>query len=322
MAAPKRVGYLAVALCMLVSFSIKAESGIASRADTRLQLNKKTTVPFEYFNQHIFVTLTVNGTPGIVFLFDTGTSANILNLQTSQRLGLKPESVQKEKDLGLGSDKVSVAAAKNVDVMLGDVRVANVLAIVDLHGLEQANHHRIDGILGFPLLRHYVVELDIQKQVLSLHPAKGYKFNDYDQVIFLSRKKYSAAVPVILGTTNRRQHDAVLEIDTGSDATLLLYSKFIRQAHLEEDTQQPQELKAYGLGGFFPIQLATLRFMSMGHTELTPLTVLCMQTTPKVSTRRKVSGVIGNGILEKYQKIIFDVPRGRIILEDGLGGHD
>lgn len=307
-------------VCLLALFLLDCQIG--SPLQLQLQLNQPTSAPFEYSNRHIFVTLTVNGHPGMVFLFDTGTSANILNLRTSQELGLKAENVQKEKDLGLGRGKVTVAAAKNVDVEMGGVRVANVLALVDLHGLEQLNQHRIDGILGFPLLRHYVVELNFQKQLLVFHPVKGYRCRCDGDVLYLSRRKYSVAVPVVLGTDNHKQHDANLEIDTGSDTTLLLYSKFVNQKHLVGDAVQPQDLQAYGLGGFFPVTLATFRFMSMGHTEMTPLTVFFMQTTPVVSTRRKIGGVVGTAILERYEKIIFDVPRGRIILVLGPAAHE
>lgn len=104
--------------------------------------------PYEYFKDHIYVTLTVNGIPGMSFLLDTGSSANILNLRTSRALGLKPESVKRQKDLGLGDGKVSVAAAKNVDLEMGSVQIANILALVDLTGLERFNGHRADGILG------------------------------------------------------------------------------------------------------------------------------------------------------------------------------
>ncbi len=312
---------LAAILCLLLASAPCLHAGTPSRVDTALQLDKETTIPFEYFNQHIFVTLTVNGNPGYKFLFDTGTSANILNLRTSQDLRLKPESIKKEKDLGLGRGRVSVAAAKNVDVKMGDVRIANVLAIVDLRGLEQINGHTMDGILGFPLLRHYVVELDFQKRTLTLHPFRGYQYQGDGDILFLRQKKYSAAVSAVLGTGSHTQHDATLEIDTGSDATVLLYSKFVRDAHLIRNIQQPHDAQAYGLGGFFPIQFASLRFMSMGNTEVTPLTVFFMQTTPKISGMRKIGGIVGTSVLDKYQKIIFDVPRGRVILEhaDDIG---
>lgn len=249
------------------------------------------------------------------FLFDTGTSADILNLQTSQRLGLKPESVRKERDLGLGSDKVAVAAAKNVDVKIGNVQAAHILAIVDLHGLEVVMGHKIDGILGYPLLRHFIVEVDFQNQMLTLHPIKKYKYRGRGEILYLRQNKYYATVPVVLGTSPYSLHDATLEIDTGSGATLLLYSHLVRQAHIVVNDQQPDNLKCYGIGGYFHVQLGTLHTMSMGHTQVAALTVYLMDGTPALTAKMKFGGVVGTAILEQYKRIIFDIPGHRMIFE-------
>ncbi|MHB1674527.1 MAG: hypothetical protein ACYCSP_09785 [Acidobacteriaceae bacterium] len=50
------------------------------------------SVPFDYFNRHIFITVTLNGTPGMVFPLDSGTNSNILSMRTSAAadLGNKP----------------------------------------------------------------------------------------------------------------------------------------------------------------------------------------------------------------------------------------
>jgi len=315
MSGHKLLGLWAGALCLLISCSMRAQADVMMQTDTQLQLDKQTSVAFEYFNRHIFVNLTVNGNPGFTFLFDTGTSTNILNLQTSQRLGLNPESIRKEKDLGLGDGKVATAAAKNVDVEMGNVRVANALDVVDLHGLEQVNGHRMDGILGFPLLEHFVVELDFQNQILTLQPVKHYKYHGRGEILILSHKAYPAAVPVVLGTFSDSQHNASVEIDTGSDATLLLYSKFAQQAHLVEDPRQLHNQEIYGIGGAFPVQFATLRYMALGSTAVSPLTVLFMKTTPHVTCKRNLGGIVGTAVLAKYQRVIFDIPGNRFILE-------
>ncbi len=296
------------------SSAVLAQPTIILNADTSPSI-ASNAIPFEYFNHYIFVTLTINGTPGMEFLFDTGTSADILNLKTSQRLGLKPESIRKEKDLGLGDDKVAVAAAKNVDVKMGSVQAAHVLAIVDLHGLELVMGHRIDGILGYPVLRHFIVELDFKNQMLRLLPIKGYKYHGRGDILFLRQNKYYATVPVILGTSPYSLHDATLEIDTGSGATLLIYSNLVRQAHLVINDRQPENLKAYGVGGYFHVQLGTLESMSLGRMRVASLPVFLMDTTPNLTAKMKFGGVVGTAILEKYQKIIFDVPGNRIIFE-------
>lgn len=106
------------------------------------------TVPFEYFNRHIYINLSLNGKPGMVFMLDSGTSSNILNMRTSEALGLKPVSIQPEKGLGLGSGRVYVAAAKDIDARIGGIQVANLMVVIDLQGLVEHLGHPIDGFLA------------------------------------------------------------------------------------------------------------------------------------------------------------------------------
>ena len=56
------------------------------------------TVPFEYFRRHIYVTVSLQGKPGFIFMLDSGANRNILNLRTSQLLGMQPAKLQQEKE--------------------------------------------------------------------------------------------------------------------------------------------------------------------------------------------------------------------------------
>ena len=273
------------------------------------------TVPFEYFNRHIFITLTVNGRPGMVFLLDSGTNSNILSIRTSEQLGLKPVSIKQEKGLGLGSGKVHIAAAKDIDARIGDIQIANVMAIVDLQGLEDHFGHREDGILGFPFLQNFVVVLDFDKRLLTLLPSKRYNYRGTGDTLSLIRRADSASIPVMLGTGGHTQRRARVEIDTGSDVTLLLYSRYVHGAHLEGVFMSRPTQQAYGLGGYFPMQLGLLQSLLMGRTQASHLAIFQLQSDPISASRKDCVGMIGMSLLDQFQKVVFDVPRGRLIFE-------
>lgn len=304
-----------ILLLLSAVFMQSNPSGSAPRFEQPTPQPDTITVPFEYYKQHIFVSLTVNGVPGMQFLLDTGTSTNILDLQAVQTLGLKPENLQKVKNIGLGGGKVAIAAAKNLDVELDHMQVEHVLAVVDLHGLEVSFGHRTDGILGFDLLRHYVVQLDFQRQTLTLSPIKGYHYRGSGDILFLADKKHSPDVHVTLNTSTNQRQQAVVGVDTGSDVTLLLYSKFAQSAHLEGTFLPSHGLRAYGLGGFFPVQQGTLHSLSMGHLLATNMTIFLLPVTPTMIKKKTTCGVVGMSYLSNFQKVIFDVARGRMILE-------
>ena len=305
------------AFLMLSAVLMQSGSPGSVQTPAHAQLRSESvTVPFEYDKQHIFITLTVNGVPGMQFLLDTGSSANILDLQTSQNLGLKPESVVKEKDLGMGGGKVAVAAAKNLDVEMDHTQIADVLALVDLHGLAAAYGHRMDGILGFPLLNRYAVELDLQRQMLTLTPTRDYRYKGAGDVLVLADKRHSTNVHISMDTARHTNRQAIVAVDTGSDVTLMLYPSYVYKARLDGAFLGSQTYMAYGLGGYFPVQIGTLPTMNMGSLQTTGMTIFTLPAAPPMVKKKKMtSGVVGMAYLNNFSKVIFDVPHGHMILE-------
>lgn len=308
---------LAMGLAMHVPATGRIES--AQGQNSEPQFDRIVTVPFEYFKQHVFVTLTINGRDGMVFLFDTGSNTDILDMTTSQELGIHPELEVKQRGVGYGSEKVTIAAARDIEADLDGVPIADSMTIVDLHNLELLNQHHLDGILGMPLLKRYVVEIDFANQLLTLMPAHGYRYRGSGEILSLSQKGDSIALPVILGTGVDEHRHATLDLDTGSDATLMLYSQFIYKSHITDagrhGSLRPTEALACGIGGYFGVQTVTVPYMSMGETEMTLLPVFLMHTTPSFSGRRKTDGVVGTAVMALYRKVIFDQPKGRVIFE-------
>lgn len=273
------------------------------------------TVPFEYFNRHIYIDLTLDGKPGMVFMLDSGSSSNVLNMRTSEALGLRPVSIQQEKGLGLGSGRVYVAAAKDIDARIGDVQVANLMAVIDLLGVEQHFGHPLDGILGFPFLQHFAVVLDFDKHLLTLQPSTGYSYRGPGEPLWLTSRSRSTAIPVVLGTLSQPQNRATVEIDTGSDVTLLLYPDYVHGANLDGAFVAKPTFQSYGLGGYFLMRSGLLQSLLMGRTEASHLAVFQLQGAPAGGPRKDCVGMIGTSLLEKFQKVVFDVPRGFVIFE-------
>ena len=278
------------------------------------------SVPFEYSKDHIFLTLTINGHPGMVFLFDTGSNVNILDLATSQQLGIQPVMLAKHRDVGYGSGKVRIAAAQNLDARLGSLLVADSMTLIDLHNLELINSHHLDGILGLPLLHQFIVEIDFADRLITFYPRRTYKYYGSGEILDLAATRGdSLAVPVVLATGFTHQRSAILDLDTGSDATVMLYSSFILKSHIT-DTDRKGSLQsnpavAYGIGGIFDLQSVIVPFCLIGHTQMQQLPVFLMHTTPEFSGRRRTDGVVGTNVLTLFRRVVFDEPHGRVIFE-------
>lgn len=281
-------------------------------------------IPFEYIKGHLFVTVSVNGRPGYVFLLDSGTSVDILDLTASRELGIPIEKIQRAKDLGLGGGKVQMAGARHLDLRVEDSRAQSILigdsaAIVDLHGLATVMNHRIDGILGYPLLRRFVVGLNFESDELSLWPEREFHYRGHGDVMELAEQQDNVpAIAITVDTLNSKTRHAMVEIDTGSDATLLLYPQYAKQAHIDDaffsTSTKMKPGEGYGLGGCFPVLPAIFASMTMGNTLVSHFMAFMMQTSPAV-TRHKIAGVIGTTVLGSYRRVIFDVPHNKVIFE-------
>ncbi len=277
-------------------------------------------IPFSYVGGHIYVSVSVNGVPGYVFLLDSGTSVDILDLKVSQALGIPTDKVRRARDLGLGGGKVkvAVAGARHLKLHVGPLTVGDSAALVDLHGLAVAMNHPIDGILGYPLLRRYVMGLNFLTDEMTLWPRRRFHYHGPGQVMRLLDRQDAPAIPVTVITRNNRRTRALVELDTGSNASLLLYPRFARRTHLDtaffsiHTKMKPAE--GYGLGGSFPVLPATLASMRMGRMEVVHFLAFMMQTSPEI-TRHGVAGVVGTMVLASYKRVIFDVRRHQVIFE-------
>src|SRR6185437_16275638 len=91
----------------------------------------KWRFPFEYFKQHIYLPVALQGKLGFIFMLDSGASRNILNLRTARQLGLHPGNMEPEKNVGFGYERIYVAPEENVSVELGAVPMAHTLSVMD-----------------------------------------------------------------------------------------------------------------------------------------------------------------------------------------------
>src|SRR5439155_11893760 len=95
-----------------------------------------TTVPFELFNNHIYVQARLNGQGPFRLLCDTG-GANIVTPDLAQKPGLKTEGALQGRGVGEKSEDVGLARVEKVQV--GDVTVDNqVFAVYPLAAFASA----------------------------------------------------------------------------------------------------------------------------------------------------------------------------------------
>ncbi len=273
------------------------------------------TVPFEYFRRHIYVTVSLQGKPGFIFMLDSGANRNILNLRTSKLLGMQPLKLQQEKNVGFGDAPVYVAPEERINATIGSIQVAQVMAVIDLNRFEQHFGHPTDGMLGYPFLRNFVVKVDFQKKLLTLFPTDGYIYRGSGIEVALKPSRDFVITPITLGCDRLVRYSVDMAVDTGSDTTMMLYDQYVRQLELVDSRQHSVSGLAFGLNGFYPVALGSIDSFYIGDAETHNVAVDYLAENETAAAEQKLPGAIGNGILQNFRVVIFDVPQGRMFLE-------
>lgn len=310
---------VAVLLCVVPQAAPAWTAQPDSAADISMNALKHSiggvTVPFEYFKQHIYVPVSLQGKPGFTFMLDSGASKNVLNLRTARQLGIHPGNMEPEKNVGFGYERIYVAPEENVGVELGDLPAAHQMSVVDLNKFEMHFSHSTDGMLGYPFFLHYVVKVDFQTRLVSIYSADHYVYRGLGMKVPMVPGKGSIVMPVTLGSERHKRHPVDVIVDTGSNVSLLLYENFLRALDLEKSLHQSVPAEAFGLNGYYQIQRGMVDSLLIGDAETHNPTVDYLEKNEDLSPNRTVPGAIGNGVLQGFRAVIFDVPHHRIIFE-------
>lgn len=272
-------------------------------------------IPFEYFRQHIYIPVRLNGKAGFIFMLDSGANQNILNLRTAHELGMQPGAVVQEKNIGFGDRPIYVAPEEDVTAQIQSVPVANSMSVMDLTKFEQHFGHRTDGMLGYPFFKRFVVNVDFQKKLLFIFPPERYRYRGWGIQVALKPDPNFVVLPVTIGGMGHSRHEVDLAVDTGSDVMLMLYDPFVKELRLEESLQKSIPALAFGLNGYYPVRLGSVNSFLIGDAETHAVPVDYLADTEEVGPNHDLPGAIGMGVIKSFRQVIFDVPHERMVFE-------
>jgi len=273
-------------------------------------------VPFEYYKQHIYISVQVNGVAGLIFMLDSGANQNVLSLRASRKLGLQRARLRQKQHVGFGDGMIYTAPSEHVDARVASLSVARSMSVIDLTRLERHLSHTTDGMLGIPFFQRFVVKLDFGNCLMTLFPANRslYRGVGFRVPVIEARKKF-VLIPVILAGSTITRRPALLIVDTGSNATLMVYEPFAHPLRLDSSLAHAQEGKAYGLNGYYPIQRGTISRMQIGNAEAKDVPVDYIEANNGVDPIRRSAGAIGTGLLQGFQAVTFDLSHRQMIFE-------
>ena len=200
----------------------------------------QTSIPIELAENHVYLSVMLNGKGPYRFIYDTG-GQNVIDAAVAKELGTAGTgSVQ---DNGVGSSTESVSFVKVNTLQVGDAIVKNqVFSVAPLRqGVGTSAGQAIDGLIGFEVLSRYITTFDYANNRVVLQMPGTYTAPVGAHVVPIvqngEQPQFACAIDSIATECT---------LDTGARDSLSLYPPFVKM----HPQVVPTTLSAVGVNGF------------------------------------------------------------------------
>ncbi|MCB0654101.1 MAG: aspartyl protease family protein [Saprospiraceae bacterium] len=269
----------------------------------------KLEIPFEYQNSFIIVKVVFNNLLPLHFIFDTGAEHTILTRREITDVMGVP--YQREFTI-LGADLKTILLAylvQGVRLEMGDLNALNHSILVldeDYFDFEKFAGIDIQGIIGADITSRFVVEIDYQRRVITLHDPAHFekpKKNFSEMPIEIDRHKPYLRADAIF-RKDQISRDLKLLIDTGAGLSLLLNTATQDSLDLPQNIIRTEI--GTGLGGYLEGYFGRIDEISFGEYSLHGVLTNFQERTPEMTVLYEINrdGLIGNELLSRFNVTI------------------
>ncbi len=272
---------------------------------------REATVPAEVYAAHIFVPVRVNRGETTWFVLDTGASETVISKPVAEKTGL---AFQWETGTEGVTGSTLVSTAKNVLLQLPGVEVpTSSVAVVDLSFMQQTLGRSVDGLLGYDVISHFVVQLDYEHHRVTFHdpatfiPDRG----SAALAIALFRDVPQVATRILL--PGRGPVEIKCLIDSGA-GSLILAPSFVSANRVLESVGKTTTVSDLHFGGESKELAARIGWVQFGPYVLRQPVTIMPRHARGLLTSPDVDGLIGGEILSRFT-IAFDYQNQRILFK-------
>lgn len=303
-------------LCLAAFAPVEAQSGFFMSPG-----QKQVDIPFEYNNNFIILTVTMNGTFPLRFIFDTGAEHTILSKrQISDMLKIQYEHEFRVKGSDLKTDLIAYLA-RRIRFDIPDKVVApreDILVLEeDYFRFEEYAGVNVHGIMSANVFSKYITRINYDKKIITLFERNSFKIrDDFSSIpVEVFRNKMYISTPMRLF----RDSSAMVKllIDTGAGLPLLLFSNTHPLVH--PPTNAILANIGMGLGGYLEGYTGRVNALDIGAYQQSNI-VTYFQTLDTTGINLDYlngrHGLVGNALLSRFT-VILDYYNFKIWLKPG-----
>jgi predicted aspartyl protease len=304
---PRLLAFVAIVALCAAGYGQDAKRETAARPAAAQPVAQ---LPIELSGNEIFLQARVNGSEPLWFGLDTGAGSTVINTLTAEALGLKMEG--RHQTTGAGG-QVPSSIVRGVRFDIGGARLETLrVTTISLTSIENAMGHKMDGILGYEFFSRYVVELDYERQFVSLYEPASFVYKGGGESLPLTFALNHPYVHAKVAMPGREPVEGKFVLDTGSNLPLILLDSFVRENRFAESLTKTLKVTGRGVGGDVSMPVGRTGRLLLGSYSLeNPVT-----SFPQSGwfAHDGAAGNIGGAILRRF-KVTFDYSRSRMFLE-------
>ncbi|MDP4265864.1 MAG: aspartyl protease family protein [Bacteroidota bacterium] len=278
------------------------------------QGNNEIIIPFESYEDWIFVKAKLNDSIKLDLMFDTGFNTTLLNSTRADKLNMIPDG--KAEFFGaIGED--SLYYFVNNNLMIGKVKLDKLQFIkAPLEDMELKFGKSIDGMVGYDFLKGRIVRLNFDKNCLEI-------FDKFEDIKTKPQNYFSITmrdnIPSINAILWINKNDTVrgnFILDTGYNSSLVVGTPFVNKYNLLEKVKNTYKFNSVGIltSDSRTFKARIHKFSFCGY-DFFNMPVTFSQATTGTLSESEYDGMIGTEVLKRFN-IIFDYQNSRIYLED------
>lgn len=313
---------------IIIIFSICAYVKVSySQSNFRFINNvEKQTIPFKLINNLIVFPIDVNGKK-LNFILDSGVGTTILfNINNKDSLPLN--NVEKIKLKGLGSeDAIDAVLSKGNKFRIKNINSAhqNLYVIFDdSFDLSSKLGITIHGIIGYEILKDFVVKINYNLKRISFYNSENYEHKSCRKCetfnLEFNKSKPYINVVVKLDSSNKITPVKLLIDSGGSDAMWLFENS---HPNIQSPKKYFIDFLGEGLSGSIYGKRAIIKGIVLGKFEFINPTVSFPDSLSIVHALKFKgrNGSLGANVLKRFT-VTFDYKKSKITLKKGSSFRD
>jgi predicted aspartyl protease len=270
-------------------------------------------MPFELTQNHIYVRGSVNGKDPTWFLIDTGADFSVIETSHAAKIGLETKGAIEARGSGEGS--VDAGIVESARLQLGELNLLlEAMFTAPFTPIWLREGRAIEGIVGYNVLGHFVVEFDYAGRTLRLHDPRHFTPPSDADAVPITFDGNVPAIVVAVSLPDGRRVEPRLILDTGARGAVTLSRPFIEKHGIREAAgPMVRGPLGLGVGGASTSDIGRIAEIQLGpHVVKSPVTSFSLDRKGAGGSP-DVDGIIGGEILRRFT-VWVDYPGKRVLL--------